>query len=98
MLQGVGPEVALGRDTKLLREILDRTAERVGRDFKDQPAVEAQLRTTLGGVYQQLGEYEMAESMFREALAIQRKLLGDDNAIVAALLDSLGFTLSSRGD
>jgi serine/threonine protein kinase/tetratricopeptide (TPR) repeat protein len=98
MLQGVGPEVALGRDTKLLREILDKTAERVGRDFKDQPAVEAQLRATLGGVYQQLGEYEMAESMYRGALAIQRKLLGDDNSTVAMLLENLGHTLSTRGD
>ena len=29
MLQGVGPSVALGRDTTMLRDILDRTAERV---------------------------------------------------------------------
>ena len=51
MLKGVGPSVALGRDTKMLREILDKTAERVGKDLKDQPEVEAELRTTVGQVY-----------------------------------------------
>ena len=48
MLQGVQPSVALGRDTTMLREILDRTAERVGKDLTNQPAVEAELRDTLG--------------------------------------------------
>ncbi|HUJ44593.1 MAG TPA: protein kinase, partial [Opitutaceae bacterium] len=33
MLQGVGPSVALGRDTKLLREILDKTVRRLGKDL-----------------------------------------------------------------
>ena len=33
MLQGVGPNVALGRDTTMLREIADKTAERVGKDL-----------------------------------------------------------------
>ncbi|HWY29995.1 MAG TPA: hypothetical protein VNX46_04540, partial [Candidatus Acidoferrum sp.] len=43
MLQGVGPSVARGRDTTMLREILDRTAERVGIQQTNQPAVEAEL-------------------------------------------------------
>ena len=50
LLQSVGPEVALGRDATLLREILDKTAQRLGEDLKGQPEVEAELRTTIGGV------------------------------------------------
>ena len=46
MLKGVGPSVALGRDTKMLKEILDKTAERVSKDLTNQPEVEAQLRMT----------------------------------------------------
>src|SRR5258705_108250 len=46
MLKGVGPSVALGRDTKLLREILDQTAQRLG-GLTNQPEVEADLRETL---------------------------------------------------
>jgi hypothetical protein len=39
MLQGVGPSVALGRDTTLLREILDRTAQRVDKELTNQPDI-----------------------------------------------------------
>src|SRR5204862_8038394 len=41
MLQGVGPNVALGSDTAILRGILDQTASRVGKELTNQPAVEA---------------------------------------------------------
>ncbi len=34
MLEGVGPAVALGRDTTMLREILDQTAARIGTDLR----------------------------------------------------------------
>jgi hypothetical protein len=39
MLEGVGPAKAQGRDTAMLREILDKTAERVGRELTNQPRV-----------------------------------------------------------
>ena len=51
MLQGVGPSKALGRDTTLLKEILDKTVVRVGKDLTNQPLVEAELRNTIGEVY-----------------------------------------------
>ena len=66
MLKGVGPSVALGRDTTMLREILDKTAERVGKDLKDSPEVEAELRT-IGEMYQALGQFTKAEEMHRAA-------------------------------
>jgi len=40
MLASVEPSRALGRDVTMLREILDKTAERVGKDLKEQPEVE----------------------------------------------------------
>src|SRR5262249_31139718 len=41
MLQGVGPSVARGRDATMLREILDKTSERVVRDLTNHAEVEA---------------------------------------------------------
>jgi serine/threonine protein kinase/tetratricopeptide (TPR) repeat protein len=93
MLQGVGPSMALGRDTTMLREILDKTAERVGKDLKNQPLVEAELQNTLGAVYHALGQWRKAEALHREALALQRKLLGHEHQEVAASLYNLGTTL-----
>ena len=51
MLNGVSPSVARGRDTRLLREILDQTAQRLDTELKGQPAVEADLQETLGDAY-----------------------------------------------
>src|SRR6185436_1180265 len=39
MLEGVGPSAALGEDTTMLREILDRTAKRVGVEMTNQPGL-----------------------------------------------------------
>jgi tetratricopeptide (TPR) repeat protein len=84
----------VGRDTTLLREILDKTAARVGRDLKDQPEIEAELRTTLGQVYRDLGACEPSEAMLREALAIRRRLFGENASTADSLLD-LSATLQS---
>ena len=89
MLQGVGPSVALGRDTTMLREILDKTGERVGKDLKDQPEVEAELRSTIGNVYHELGQYAKAEAMHRQALALRRKLFGDEHWQVTSSINYL---------
>jgi hypothetical protein len=48
MLSGVGPSVALRQDTTMLRGILDRTAERVGKEMTNQPTAEAELRSLIG--------------------------------------------------
>ncbi len=92
-LKGFGPSVAMGRDTTMLREILDKTAERVGKDLKDSPEVEAELRTTLGEVYQTLGQFTKAEEMHRAALVIWRGLWGNMNTNVADSLENLSDAL-----
>src|SRR6266487_4308964 len=68
MLQGVGPNVALGRDTAILRGILDQTASRVGKELANQPAVEAELRSVIGTLYYKIGQYQQAEEMQRAPL------------------------------
>jgi eukaryotic-like serine/threonine-protein kinase len=98
MLQGVGPSAALGRDTTMLREILDRTAGRVGSAMTDQPAIEAELLTLTGQLYQQIGKYDGAEKMHRAALAINRKMFGPESPEVAASLNDLGLALSKQGN
>jgi TPR repeat protein len=93
MLQGVGPSVALGRDTTLLREILDKTAEHMSQDLENQPEAEADLRTTIGQVYFALGQFGQAEMMHREALRLRIKVFGKENLLVAASLYDLSDAL-----
>ncbi|HWY75315.1 MAG TPA: tetratricopeptide repeat protein [Verrucomicrobiae bacterium] len=96
MLNGVGPSVALGRDTTMLREILDETAERVGKGMADQPAVEAELRNLIGGLYRDVGNFDRAEEMHRAALAIDRRLFGPKSPEAAASLNDLGLALIAQ--
>jgi eukaryotic-like serine/threonine-protein kinase len=96
MLNGVGPSVALGRDTTTLREILDQTAERVRKEMANQPAVEAELSALIGRLYRQIGNFGRAEEMDRAALAINRKLFGSESPEATASLNELGLALIAR--
>jgi len=87
MLKGSGPAVARGRDTTLLREVLDQTAQRMTNELKDQPEVEAELRITIGEVYNSLARFSEAEQMHREALAIRRRLHPEAHWEVVASLN-----------
>jgi eukaryotic-like serine/threonine-protein kinase len=97
MLNGVGPAVARGQDTKMLRGILDQTAKSVGEEMTNQPAVEAELRTLIGRLYLEIGNYGQAEEMQRTALAINRKLFNPESREAAASLNDLGLAYARDG-
>ena len=80
------PGAALGQDTKLLRGILDRAAERVGKDLTNQPLVEAELKLTIGTTYRDIGLAAEAEAISRDALRLSRAALGETNVLVAHCL------------
>ncbi len=72
MLRGIDPKKAQERDTTLLQEVLSRTAGQVSRDLTNQPSVEAHLKNTIGNIYAALGDFQNAELMARNALALRR--------------------------
>ena len=96
-LNGAGLSVAEGRDKTLPHAILNQTAARVTAEFKNQPDVEADVRSALGGVYQALGDYTRAEDMQRQALALYRQSFGQEHALVALSLHNLGSALYGQG-
>src|SRR6185436_14953157 len=93
MLNGVGPSVARGRDTAMLREILDETAERVGQAMTNQPEVEAELCNIIASLYGEIGNTPKGEQMARRALAIRREQFGADGLEAAESLNLLGMLL-----
>jgi serine/threonine protein kinase len=96
MLQGVGPEVARGRDTTLLRAIVEQTARRL-KELKGQPEVEADLLATLGNVYLDLGDYTNAALMHQQALERRKQMFTEEHAEVAASLNDLGLVRCAEG-
>lgn len=97
MLEGVGPAVALGRDTTMLREVLDETAVRIDSELDGQPEVEASVRSVLGSTYRDLGELEKAEIQLRESTEKHRWVLGDDHPETLISIDSMAITLQKLG-
>jgi eukaryotic-like serine/threonine-protein kinase len=85
MFTGVNPAVAQGRDTALLRDILDKTVEGMGQVLTNQPGVEADLKMTIGGVYVSLELYDKAEVLLQSALAFYRKSPGAEENVADVL-------------
>ena len=73
MLMGISPNVAQGRDTTMLREILESTAKRLDQ-LKDQPAVEADMCLIIGNAYVELNDYQRAEAVVSRGLSVLKRL------------------------
>src|SRR5262249_1276438 len=86
-----------GKDTAILRQILDQTVSRVGKELSNQPAVEAELQSVIGTLYFQTRQFPQAEEMQRASLAIRRKRFGSKSQEGADSLSDLGLTLQARG-
>ncbi len=97
MLYGVGPSVAQGRDTALLRDILDKTAARVADELPAQPEVQGDLYFTLGQTYSDLTDEAKAEEMFTRALEKYRAVLTPPHAKLALTLGELAVAKVSQG-
>jgi serine/threonine protein kinase/tetratricopeptide (TPR) repeat protein len=98
MLQGVGPEVAKGRDATILKELLEKTTKRVGAELTNQPMVEAYLLESVGTVYTELGDYPTAERMQRRVVELRKKVYPNGHREVAEALDNLAITVMLRGE
>src|SRR6267142_4309972 len=93
MLHGAGPIAAKRRDRTMLREILDQTAARIGKELANQSAVEAELRSLIGKLYEELGDARNGEERASKALAIRQDKFGPDSLEAAASLNDLGLKL-----
>jgi serine/threonine protein kinase/Tfp pilus assembly protein PilF len=98
MLYRVGPSVALGRDTTLLREILDQTAGRLGTELTNQPVVAAELYDTVGHTYYDLGEYGKAAAMHRESVRLRRTPAGAETLEFAQSVHLLSQDLAALNE
>jgi tetratricopeptide (TPR) repeat protein/tRNA A-37 threonylcarbamoyl transferase component Bud32 len=97
MLQGVGPSVAQGRDTTMLRDILDQTLKRMGEELTNRTDVQVQMLNTIGRVYWDLGQFRQAERLGRQALAVERGSTGHDEDM-AISMGLVGLALEEEGN
>ena len=84
-------------NTVTARELLDKGAQRVEKELREEPEVQARLMDTMGVVYRKLGLYPQAQPLLEEALAIREKALGPGHPDVATSLVGLGDLYTIQG-
>lgn len=85
-----GGDAAAGPSDSLRVTALLEAGAKEARSLDAEPAVQADLYQTLGGIYQQLGEIERADSLLTLAYSRQRAIHGDNSRGVASALLALG--------
>ncbi|MBT8097378.1 MAG: ATP-binding protein [Woeseia sp.] len=91
------PSEARG-NTITAREIMDKGAERIGKELTGQPATQATLMETIGTVYTSLGLYEQAAILLQQALDLRRQVFGENHTEVARTNDRMGQVLTKIAD
>jgi serine/threonine-protein kinase len=90
------PNQTLG-DTITARQVLDRGAERIEREFSDQPEIQAELLLEVARVYSHLGLLDRAETLVRRSLELREARYGPSDLEVSASLCELGEVLAALG-
>ncbi|MBE3065144.1 MAG: tetratricopeptide repeat protein, partial [Spirochaetes bacterium] len=96
MLRSIDPEKARGREVTV-REVLDKAAATVGKEFGDKPLLEADVRGAIGMTYAGLGRYEEAEKHLSSAVQISQRLLGVEHRDTLASMCNLAGALFWQG-
>ncbi len=94
LLRGAGPHVAAGRDTTLMRALMDEAASKLeAGEMKAAPQAELELRLTVASMYRTLAAYDQSEKMLAGAEKLEPKGYSR-----AWLLRERGTLMWDRGD
>ena len=79
------------------REILDKLSGQIGTELSRDPEDQAEMMMAMGAVYENLGLYSRAESLYRQAATTREQHLGPENSETLKAKASLGWALYRRG-
>ncbi|MCA9310176.1 MAG: serine/threonine protein kinase, partial [Phycisphaerales bacterium] len=99
VIGGVDPAVARGKDTALMRDILDRADERIDASealVKD-PAAEVEVRNAIGYAYLSIGAADNARQQFQRQAELAQRAFGPDHETTFAADADLGGALIQSG-
>ncbi|HZJ56053.1 MAG TPA: serine/threonine-protein kinase [Myxococcaceae bacterium] len=95
LFEGGTGEVGPSSDVKVV-DLVDRGV-REAQSLEGEPAVQAELLQTLGGIAQNLGRLDQADTLLTRALELRRTAFGPDHPDVARSLVASGQLISARG-
>jgi eukaryotic-like serine/threonine-protein kinase len=85
-------------NTVTARELLDRGAEKIAQELKDQPESQARLTQVMGDAYLSLGLYDRAAPLLESSLQTLRRSLGNEHPQVGVGLSHLAHLHFNQGD
>jgi len=88
LFQGGDPSAGPDNNLRVLT-LLDRGVQQA-QALDSDPEVQAELYETLGGLYQNLGKFDTANSLLNSSLTLRKSLFGNDSAQVGETLVALG--------
>jgi serine/threonine-protein kinase len=97
LFAAVDPNEAKGKDISA-RELLDRGAQRIDTNIRDEPALQAELRGVLGRIYYHLGMYAQAGELQQRAIDTLKTAAGAQPLLLAQTQFDRANTLRQMGD
>src|SRR5687767_10315685 len=85
-----GDPAAGPADSLRVVTLVDRGVQEA-RSLTSEPAIQAEMLQTLGGIYEKLGNLERADTLLRDALMQRRALQGETSADVGSSLVALAL-------
>jgi len=79
------------------REILDRSSAAIDASLAKDPELRARMMSEMGTVYENLGLYPKAEFLVKQAIEVERKVLGERHPETLASMNSLASVLAREG-
>jgi serine/threonine protein kinase len=76
-------------NTLTARELLESGVANIERDLAAQPEVQARMMGTMGLIFTTLGVYDRAERLLTQAVATNRRVLGEDSPTTLAAINAL---------
>jgi eukaryotic-like serine/threonine-protein kinase len=89
LFQGGDESVGPADDLRVVT-LLDRGVQEA-RALDSEPAMQAELYQTLGGIYQNLGKLDQADNLLRTSLERRKQIFGPEHPAVAESLVALGL-------
>jgi non-specific serine/threonine protein kinase/serine/threonine-protein kinase len=79
------------------REILDKASRDIHAGLSRDPEVQAQMMSVMGGVYDNLGLYPQAASLYGDAVEVRKRVLGPENPDTLRSMHGLARPLREQG-
>ena len=97
LLQDFDPNRAIPEYSRVREEILDAAAARLESELGGEPEIQADLMTTIGVAYRNMGRVDKAIPLLRGALDLHRSAFGMTHRKVADSLSELSLALWNKG-